>query len=275
MISEKIELLGKGLYANIPDVLTLKGIPTASELDYVGSEDFDKAMIEKILPESIEENINCGDLLELDYYWVCRCLRLLNYGPYYDTNTIFCSECGTRSVGEYQVNLNTIECVPLPEGFKNEIKVSKDELIDFDGDITLKLLTIREVQTAYKDKAFKNPDGSVNRELARVCYMIKCIGGIDSMIPAQIKEYIKNRLSSADYVALRDIISEKMNYGLRLAGSATCPKCGSKEANFIALTDDRFFRPSLGNLRAWKLDRSAGEAKVVSGDKAKTVRKHN
>ena len=40
-ISEKIELLGKGLYDDIPDQLTLKNIPTASELDYVGAEDFD------------------------------------------------------------------------------------------------------------------------------------------------------------------------------------------------------------------------------------------
>ena len=32
-ISEKITLLGKGLYKDIPDVLTLKAIPTASELD--------------------------------------------------------------------------------------------------------------------------------------------------------------------------------------------------------------------------------------------------
>ena len=41
-VSEQIELLGKGLYckskSNIPDVLTIKSIPTVSELDYVGSE---------------------------------------------------------------------------------------------------------------------------------------------------------------------------------------------------------------------------------------------
>ena len=32
-ISEKIELLGKGLYNGIPDELTLTSIPTASELE--------------------------------------------------------------------------------------------------------------------------------------------------------------------------------------------------------------------------------------------------
>ena len=44
MIAEKIELLGKGLYTDIPDQLTLKAIPTVSELDYVGSEDFEAMM---------------------------------------------------------------------------------------------------------------------------------------------------------------------------------------------------------------------------------------
>ena len=78
MMSETITLLGKGLYESIPDVLTLKNIPTASELEYVGSEDFDRTMLESILPQSIEEDIDCYDLLEIDYQWICRCLRILN-----------------------------------------------------------------------------------------------------------------------------------------------------------------------------------------------------
>ena len=63
MISEKIELLGKRLYSNIPPVLTLKNVPTASELDMVGSEDFDRTMIETILPASIEEEVDFNELL--------------------------------------------------------------------------------------------------------------------------------------------------------------------------------------------------------------------
>ena len=35
-----------------------------------------------------------------------------------------------------------------------------------------------------------------------------------------------------------------------------CPKCKSKNASFIALVDDRFFRPTMGDLRAWKADRA-------------------
>ena len=62
-ISEKLQLLGAGLYTDIPDEITLKNIPTALELDYVGSEDFDQTMIDKILPQSIEEKINFKDLL--------------------------------------------------------------------------------------------------------------------------------------------------------------------------------------------------------------------
>ena len=64
-ISEKIELLGKGLYKDIPDTLTLTSIPTASELDYVGGEDFEKTMIDIILPKAVQESIDFNQLLEI------------------------------------------------------------------------------------------------------------------------------------------------------------------------------------------------------------------
>ena len=148
MLSEKIELLGKGLYKDIPGELTLTSIPTISELDYVGSEDFEATMLDKILPEAVEEEgINFRDLLEIDFAWLCRCLRILNYGPYHTTNAIFCNNCKKTHYGEYQVDLRSIECKALPEGFKNELKIPKESFLDFDGDITVKLLTIQETNS--------------------------------------------------------------------------------------------------------------------------------
>lgn len=264
MISEKVELLGKGLYSNIPDVLTLKNVPTASELDVVGSEDFDKTMLETILPESVEEKIDFYDLLEIDYQWICRCLRLLNFGPYYTTNAIFCSKCGKTSYGEYQVNLNTIACNPIPEGFVNDIKITKDEFLDFKGDVTLKLPTIRMILAAYKDKAFQSANGQTNRELARICYMIASIKGKSNLTPIDVKLMIQQQFSAADYIILKNKVTEMTDFGLRAGGVAQCPSCGHSNAAFIALPDDRFFRPTVGNLKQWKLDRSTGSDKDVS-----------
>lgn len=263
-ITEKIELLGKGLYADIPDVLTLTNIPTASELDYVGSEDFETTMLESILPKSIQEDVDLHKLLEIDFQWVCRCLRLLNYGPYHTTNAIFCSNCGKTSYGEFTVNLQSIGCKQLPENFINDIVISKDEFIDFDGDIHIKLPTIQDVLNAYKDKAFQRADGSTNRDLARICYMISSIKGRSNLTPVEVKMMILNNLSSADYMVLKTRVVELTDYGLRAGGSAQCPSCGSKEAAFIALVDDKFFRPTLGDLRKWKHDRSSGESKDLS-----------
>ncbi|MCM1226440.1 MAG: hypothetical protein NC320_03315 [Clostridium sp.] len=271
MISEKITLLGKGLYESIPDVLTLKSIPTASELDYVGSEDFDRVMLETILPSAIEEDIDCYSLLELDYQWICRCLRILNYGPYYTTNAIYCTDCGKVSYGEYQVNLNTVDCYPLPEGFINDIMIRKEEFIDFNGEIRLKLPTIKQILTAYKDKAFKINDDKANNELAKICYMITSIKGKSNLNPVEIKLIIQNELSSADYILLKDKVTELTNYGLRAGGTAQCPKCRSLEASFIALTDDRFFRPTVGDLRKWRDDRNSGKAKDIPGIKTAAV----
>lgn len=257
-VSEKVQLLGKGLYTDIPDELTLKSMPTISELDYVGSEDFEATMLDKILPSAVEEKVDFHQLLEIDFQWVCRCLRLLNFGPYHTTNSIFCDKCGKTSYGEFQVNLQTIACKTLPEGFVNDIVIKKDEFIDFEGDIHFKLPTIQQTINAYKDKAFQTASGKVNRELARICYMITSIKGKSGLTPVEVKLMIQKDLSPADYLVLKERVDELSDYGLRAGGLAQCPKCGSKEAAFIALVDDRYFRPTVGNLREWKHDRSSG-----------------
>ena len=164
-----------------------------------------------------------------------------------------------------------INCVPLPDGFINGTTILKDDFIDFDGDIKLKLPTIRQVMNAYKDKAFQNSEGKTNRELAKICYMITSIQGKTSLTPVEIKLTIQNELSPADYIMLKDRVTELVNYGLRASGITQCPNCRSMEATFIALPDDRFFRPTVGNLRSWRDDRNTGETEDVSRTKAKTV----
>ena len=274
-LSEKVQLLGAGLYADIPDEITIKSIPTASELDYVGGEDFDAVMFDKIFPQAIEEKFNYRNLLEIDYQWVCRCLRLLNYGPYFTTNTIFCDECGKQHYGEYRVNLSTIECKPLPSGFKNHIVISKDEFIDFEGEVVIKLPTEQDMINAEKDKAFQDKKGNHNRQLARICYMIKSIGGNDKLTPLEIKMAIQSKLSSADYMILRTRVNELTDYGLRAGGRTVCPICGNPNAAYVGLVDERFFRPTLGDLREWKNSRSSGTDEDVSGSKTTTSGKHN
>lgn len=270
-ISEKIELLGKGLYKDIPDVLTLTNIPTCSELEYVGSEDFDITMLEKILPSAVKEQIDFKQLLEIDFNWLCRCLRLLNFGPYHTTNSIFCNKCGKTSYGEFRVNLNTIGCKPLPDGFVNDITVSRDSFLDFNGDVKLKLPTIQQILNAYKDTAFQTADGRVNRQLARICYMVTSIKGNTGLTPVEIKLMIQKDMSAADYIVLKNEVAKLTDFGLRAGGAAQCPKCGNLEASFIALTDDRFFRPTLGDLWEWKNDRSTRADKNLSGSSTATV----
>ena len=270
-ISEKIELLGKGLYGNIPDVLTLTSIPTASELDYVGAEDFDKTMLDIILPKAIEEKIDFYKLLELDYYWICRCLRILNYGPYFTTNAIFCGDCGKVSYGEYSVDVRSVNVKPIPEGFVNDVVIKKDEFIDFNKDIHLRLPTIADKLNSDKDKAFQDSKGERNSELARICYCITSIGTDNKLSPIEIKWKVENDLSAADYIVLKTRVYELTDYGLRSGGTCGCPKCHGKDASFLAMIDDRFFRPTLGDLRNWKQDRNSGNVENILGSKTNNV----
>lgn len=274
-VTEKIQLLGAGLYDKIPDELTLKALPTVMELDYVGSEEFDQAMLTKILPKAVEEDIDFNDLLEIDYHWVCRCLRMLNFGPYFTTNAIYCTNCNSTSYGEYQVDLRSVECKPLPEGFTNDIVIPKENFVDFHGDVRLKLPTIRQIQTAYHDKAFQDSNGRVRRTFARMCYTITSINDKMGIAPIEIKLMIENNLSPADYVMLKESVEELTDYGIRSGGITACPKCGKPTGRFIAIQDDRFFRPTVDNLRKWRDSRNTGKNKDVSGTKAANVRKHN
>lgn len=254
MIAEKIELLGKGLYTDIPDQLTLKAIPTVSELDYVGSEDFEATMLDKILPAAVEEKVNFHKLLEIDFTWVCRCLRFLNYGPYYTTPSVFCDDCG-QVAGQTMVDLRTVGCTPLPAGFTNDIVIKKEEFLDFKQDVHMKLLTIQERINAFKDPMFTS-NGRINREYARLCYSITSIGNDRAVTPMEAKTTIEQKMSRADYLILLETSKELTNFGLRAGGSTTCPRCGGRAA-FIALVDDRFLRPTVGDLKAGRNDRRA------------------
>lgn len=270
MVSEKIRLLGANVYTDIPGELTLKALPTVTELEYVSAEDFESTMIEKILPQAVEEKINFKDLLEIDFYWICRCLRIMNYGPYFTTNAVYCPKCG-MTYGEYRVNLNTVGCKPLPDDFKNEIVINGDEFVDFDKDITLRLPTIQDILNAYKDKAFLNGEGKINKDLSRACYMITKLGEKTSLNAVEKKLYILNNLSSADYIVLKDRIAKLTDYGLRAGGVTQCPKCKGMHASFYALIDDKFFFPTLGDLREWKNDRSRRSDEDLSGSSTETV----
>ena len=263
-ISEKLTLLGKGLYKDIPDVITLKAIPTASELDYVGGEDFQKTMLDVIFPVAIEEKFDYYKLLEIDFLWICRCLRMLNYGYYYTTNAIYCSDCDQISRGEYQVDLRTVEVKELPNGFVNAITISRDDFIDFNEDIVIALPTIQDTMNAARDPLFTDRNGDTNTQLARICYMVKSVGNNNKMTSLEIKYAIQNRLSSADFFVLKSRVNELTDYGLRAGGKVMCPKCHSRDAAFVALVDDRFFRPTVGDLRSWKADRNASQVSQPS-----------
>lgn len=266
-LSEKVELLGKGLYGDkIPDEITITSIPTGSELDYMGAEDFDQTMIDTILPKCIKEDINPRLLLEIDYQWILRCLRFLNYGPYVSVGVIVCDKCGETSRGDYLGNLSTVKCKPLPEGFVNSMTIDKSEFIDFNKNITVKLPTVQDVLASRKDKMFKDAFGHTNRLFARICYMITSIGN-EQLPPIEVRRTLQTSMSSADYILLRDKVQELDDYGLRAGGTIKCPKCGNEEAAFPAFIDERLFRPSVGALRQWRDDKHRGANKNVSGTK--------
>lgn len=270
-VTEKIELMGTPYYDGaMPDVLTLTELPTASELDYVSAEDFNGTMLDDILPGCIEEDIDPKRLLDLDYYWVLRALRIMNYGPYIDVSRIFCPDCNQITDGQFQCDVRTIEAKPLPEDIDKRLRISKDEFIGFDKDIDLKLLTIQDVLNYNKDKQFRDALDRLDGAFARMCYSIKAIGGIPAD-PVSARHTIKSEMGPADYRILKEITGELTDFGLRRSGHCQCPACKSNNARFFAFVDDEFFRPSLENLRRWRRDTAGGQGGNGDGAAPKGV----
>lgn len=274
MLSESVQLIGKGLYKTIPDEIKINAIPTASELEYVGSEDFDSTMIKSIFPQVVEDSgsMDFNELLEIDYDWICRCLRMKSYGPYFTTNRIYCPDCNDVHHGEYQVDLRMVGVNVLPDDFVNQIVIKSEEFIDVKDDFVLHLLTVREQMAMSKDKLFERKDGSRNVMLARICYMTKQIGQKKNLTPVDVRSYINKNFSAADYEILKDLVTKSDNYGLQFMGSVTCPKCGSKNAYFVAFQQDKFFRPSVGDIRAYQSAVRSGEWSELPGNPSEYVR---
>ena len=274
MLSESVVLLGQGMYSTVPDEIKINALPTASELEYVGSEDLDSVMVRSILPQVVDggKDMDFSELLEVDYEWVCRCLRMKSYGPFVTTTRIYCPDCNKSHQGRYTVDLRNVGINPIPEGFVNNITVSHEEFIDFKDDIVMQLLTVKDHMAMVQDKLFQRSNGSRNVTLSRLCYMIKQIGNKKNLTPIDVRTVLLKQMSSADYEILKDVVAQHDNYGLQITGQVSCPVCGSKDAYFIALQQDKFFRPSVGDIRELKSAIRSGDWKKLPGDPSGYVR---
>ena len=269
-MTEQVSLMGAGLYDGIPDTITISELPTASELDYVAADDFHEVMLTKILPKCIEEDFDPKKLFEFDYYWVLRCLRIMNYGPYVEVGRIFCANCNEYTDGPFQCDVTAVESKPVPPNVRDMLHISRNEFMNFQKDVDLKLLTIQDVLNSRKDKQFQDALGNHDSSFARLCYEITAIGGIPAD-PVSTRTTIKSELSPADYRILQAVSRELLDFGLRSGGKVrhTCTNCGSDDGRFFVFVDEQFFRPSLDSLREWRKNRDRREDDDLHGVKTK------
>lgn len=241
-LSEKVSLLST--YPDIPSVLTISAITTEHELELVSSEDYDRTMIDSIFPKVIKEDIEFYTLLEIDYQWLCRCIRMLSYGNEVTARSIICDDCEAVCQGEYKVDFRYVDCKPLPVGFNNQCKVQTWETFDESIFVRFHLLTIREYLDVL-DTLYLYDNNAV---LSRVCHMIDKVNDIQLDNPVKAKEYILNTMSAAEYQMICNQMLQRADYGLRSYGSIKCPKCKSNNARFLMLPNDIYFT------RPWELN---------------------
>ena len=133
------------------------------------------------------------------------------------------------------------------------------------------MLTIQEALDLAHDNLFKRPNGEVNTQFARVCYSIDSMGQKKGMDHVAAKLEIENKMSPADYKVLVGVVKDLIDYGLRAGGRCQCPQCRGTDATFIALADDRFFRPTVGDIRKGRDDRRIRGDEDASGSETEAV----
>ena len=87
-------------------------------------------------------------------------------------------------------------------------------------------------------------------------------------------DYPKNLFELESRFATNEACQEYLAK-LRWPNGFVCPKCGDTEAAFLSLVDEKFFRPTLGDLREWKNSKSSGRGKNVSRSASSDAGKHN
>lgn len=242
-ISERVELLST--YTDIPHVLTLSAMSTELELELVSNEDYNATMLDIIFPKLVQGDINFRHLLEIDYQWLCRCLRILSYGSEVTIRSIICDECGSTSQGEYKIDIRLVECKPLPQGFVNNFIIQPESFLDESiGYVSFHLPTVDE----YTKITDSLREFDSNPMFSRICHVIDSIGNVRFDSPEAVKLFIQDNISAADYQVLCSTVMRMSDYGLKSYGDIVCPKCKKPGAKFLALADDIYF------IRPWELN---------------------
>lgn len=216
--------------------VTVRNLTGADEkIMYAGSSEIatDK-LIRRCVTEP--EDFDVTKLCEQDKYYILLKVRVLTYGSDY-TFDAKCPECGRKT--SLTVSLDDLEVVyaddEMISALSIELPASKDKL-------RLKVLTTREINEVNQRIAKLKADRGTE-------YILRCASIIESINDdvktLTEKQSILENMSSKDINFIWKSYS-KINLGVNMNTTLTCPNCGSMREVKIDMNSE-FFRPSFGD----------------------------
>ena len=147
-----------------------------------------------------------------------------------------------------QINLGSIGvlCPEKPEDLVTTWKISKDEFVFLDADVTIHMNRCADLTLINSTKVKNDAD----RALIPIAASIQSVTGEEFVEIHEALEWLKS-LAPVDSQIIRDAYAEHFNVGLQNRAEFECPTCGGAAWSYVPINDN-YFRPTKEDIREWK-----------------------
>ena len=246
-IAEEYTLPSKGLVysENVNPVVKIRSMTTEEEMKRLAPSDRAYKNLCEIIDDCLVENpgISAYDMCLADYQFLLHKLRVVTYGPNYNTSSM-CPYCGTENNGV--VDLNSLEVVQC-----NSDDFAK--YLEFTLPVTKKKITIRmqtprmidDINESVKELRKKSKN-TVSGDSALLFTLQKLIETIDGqkIDPIKKEDFVRQLpMMDTNYIMKH---AQKLveSFGIRTSMKEECTVCGLDYTSSFRITAE-FFGPSI------------------------------
>ena len=262
-----------------PRSFTIKTITAALRLESIGAENLDQFLIDEVFPKCVIpiDGSVCDykRLTLIDYYWICRALRIVSHGSIHYVGVVVCTDLSNpdklgcngsdesgRIFGDHRVSLSKIGFRQPPTDCPETFTIKADDtFIDWKWDLELRFLRVGDMLHARRDPTFraiavKKSKGegivdSFDDPVVQLCYAVTTCKGKAIEDRRELYESLAE-MTDLDFDSLLAEYNDNFGkYGIEFSGITNCPKCG-KEARFFVPVEERFLRPSIREKKEWR-----------------------
>lgn len=246
-IAEEYTLPSKGqVYSeNVNPVVKIRSMTTEEEMKRLAPSDRAYKNLCEIIDDCLVENpgLSSYDMCLADYQFLLHKLRVVTYGPSYNTSSV-CPHCGTENEGK--IDLNSLEVVEY-----NSDDFAK--YLEFVLPVTKKKITIRmqtprmidDISQSTRElrKKSKNTASGDSAFLFTLQKLIDTIDG-QKIDPIKKEDFVRQLpMMDTNYIMKH---AQKLveSFGIKTAINQECSVCGLDYTSSFRITSE-FFGPSI------------------------------